>query len=263
MSSGTLTNRPCCFFIEGFPCRVGPGAGRSVWAAAVVAAVWGVGCGDRSAGLAGGTGERCVGGADGSQAAAGAGAAGSAPRSGGAGVRAGRGVVGALPPRSARTTLQTYVLQLRELIGTALAAPGPRLPDGTADAGAGADADDGDGAGAGAGGGGADGGDGGRLGAKDVLATVAGVTCCGRGRHGRPPGVRAAGGDRVPGDGRRGLRGRGAPAGWPARCACGTGRLSGVQAKQPDRDGDAQAGGGAAVRAGPAHRRRPAPGPPP
>ncbi|MFJ3421996.1 BTAD domain-containing putative transcriptional regulator [Streptomyces sp. NPDC086082] len=84
---------------------------------------------------------------------------------------------GALPPRSARTTLQTYVLQLRELIGTALAAPVPRRrPDGTADAGTDADARDtadaGDGVGAGEGG--AGGGDGGRLGAKDVLATVAG-----------------------------------------------------------------------------------------
>ncbi|WP_420309148.1 AfsR/SARP family transcriptional regulator [Streptomyces sp. YS-B37] len=83
---------------------------------------------------------------------------------------------GALPPRSARTTLQTYVLQLRELIGTALAAPVPRRPDGTADTGTDADARDtadaGDGVGAG--GGGAGGGDGGRLGAKDVLATVAG-----------------------------------------------------------------------------------------
>ena len=89
---------------------------------------------------------------------------------------------GALPPRSARTTLQTYVLQLRELIGTALAAPGPRRPDGTADTDPGdtadardtADASAGDGAGVGAGGGGAGGGGGGRLGAKDVLATVAG-----------------------------------------------------------------------------------------
>ncbi|MGQ4477802.1 AfsR/SARP family transcriptional regulator [Streptomyces sp. SAS_276] len=90
---------------------------------------------------------------------------------------------GALPPRSARTTLQTYVLQLRELIGTALAAPVPRRPDGTADTGTDADARDaadaGDGAGdtagdgVGAGGDGVGGG-GGRLGAKDVLATVAG-----------------------------------------------------------------------------------------
>ncbi|MFJ8142508.1 BTAD domain-containing putative transcriptional regulator [Streptomyces sp. NPDC096013] len=75
---------------------------------------------------------------------------------------------GALPPRSARTTLQTYVLQLRELIGTALAAPGPRPAhadgdDGSPGAGGGVGGDD---AGAGHGGG--------RLGAKDVLATVAG-----------------------------------------------------------------------------------------
>ncbi|MFJ4633507.1 BTAD domain-containing putative transcriptional regulator [Streptomyces sp. NPDC088847] len=83
---------------------------------------------------------------------------------------------GALPPRSARTTLQTYVLQLRELIGTALAAPVPRRPDGAADTDADArdTADAGDGVGAGAGAGGAGGGDGGRLGAKEVLATVAG-----------------------------------------------------------------------------------------
>ncbi|WP_328930815.1 MULTISPECIES: AfsR/SARP family transcriptional regulator [unclassified Streptomyces] len=81
---------------------------------------------------------------------------------------------GALPPRSARTTLQTYVLQLRELIGTALAAPVPRRPDGTADTDPGDTADASAGDGVGAGGGGAGGGDGGRLGAKDVLATVAG-----------------------------------------------------------------------------------------
>jgi DNA-binding SARP family transcriptional activator len=63
---------------------------------------------------------------------------------------------GAMPPRSARTTLQTYVLQLRELIGAALAAPGRRPQAGEREGG-----------GEGAGGGG-------RLGAKDVLATVPG-----------------------------------------------------------------------------------------
>ena len=35
------------------------------------------------------------------------------------------------PPRSARTTLQTYILQLRELIGVALERGGGRVPDGT------------------------------------------------------------------------------------------------------------------------------------
>ncbi|MER7930015.1 AfsR/SARP family transcriptional regulator [Streptomyces sp. NPDC096057] len=77
---------------------------------------------------------------------------------------------GALPPRSARTTLQTYVLQLRELIGAALAAPGPRPADadGASDGGS-------SGAGGGVGGGDAGAGHGGRRpGAKDVLATVAG-----------------------------------------------------------------------------------------
>ena len=36
------------------------------------------------------------------------------------------------PPRSARTTLQTYVLQLRDLIGTALLKDAPRTPPRTA-----------------------------------------------------------------------------------------------------------------------------------
>jgi len=63
---------------------------------------------------------------------------------------------GALPPRSARTTLQTYVLQLRELIGAALATPGRQREreagegEGESEAGSG------------------------RPGAKDVLATVPG-----------------------------------------------------------------------------------------
>ncbi|WP_406117837.1 BTAD domain-containing putative transcriptional regulator [Streptomyces sp. NBC_00989] len=61
---------------------------------------------------------------------------------------------GALPPRSARTTLQTYVLQLRELIGVALAAPEPQQRQERGEQ--------------------QEGGGGGRLGAKDVLATVPG-----------------------------------------------------------------------------------------
>ncbi|MEW1648762.1 AfsR/SARP family transcriptional regulator [Streptomyces sp. NPDC091219] len=75
---------------------------------------------------------------------------------------------GALPPRSARTTLQTYVLQLRELIGTALAAPGPYPPAPAPSTGTSTGAGGGDAVGEGAGAGGV------RLGAKDVLATVAG-----------------------------------------------------------------------------------------
>ncbi|MVO88411.1 hypothetical protein GPA10_27520 [Streptomyces sp. p1417] len=69
---------------------------------------------------------------------------------------------GTTPPRSARTTLQTYVLQLRELIAAAL-----RTPDGPA-------AGTGPGGGPGAGAGVPDGGGQGRQSAKDVLVTTPG-----------------------------------------------------------------------------------------
>ena len=70
---------------------------------------------------------------------------------------------GSRPPRSARPTLQTYILQLRELITAALhPAPAP------ASAGAGVPAGTGDGDGGGGGGGGVG------VSAKDVLLTVPG-----------------------------------------------------------------------------------------
>ncbi|MFF8531886.1 BTAD domain-containing putative transcriptional regulator [Streptomyces sp. NPDC015532] len=86
---------------------------------------------------------------------------------------------GASPPRSARATLQTYILQLRELICTALdrAAKDGGAKDGGAEGGAAMDGGVLDGAAEGGGGvldGGARGGSGGRRQAKDVLLTVPG-----------------------------------------------------------------------------------------
>ncbi|MGQ4374320.1 BTAD domain-containing putative transcriptional regulator [Streptomyces sp. SAS_267] len=86
---------------------------------------------------------------------------------------------GASPPRSARATLQTYILQLRELICAALdrAAKDGGAKDGGAEGGAAMDGGVLDGAAEGGGGvldGGARGGSGGRRQAKDVLLTVPG-----------------------------------------------------------------------------------------